>query len=372
MGSIGVNAIADARTGSGRFGDSAMADTFRVALSGDFRKADGSPTYPDFDLMPLLEAPGLEMQYLEPHNPIRAEQLADVDALILLAHRITRDSLPGNGRLALIARFGVGYDTVDVAACTEADVAVAITPDGVRRPVAVSILTLMLALTGRLLDKDRLTRQGAEGFARRSDYMGVGLVGRTLGSIGLGNIGAELFRLARAFDMRFLAHDPAADSALAAELGVELVGLDDVFSRSDIVSINCPLTPETRHLVDAGRIGLMKPSAYLINTARGPIVDQAALVRALKERRIAGAGLDVFEKEPPDPDDPILILDNVVLAPHALCWTDQCFAGIGAADVRAVLDVQHGREPRGVVNRAVLASDIWRKRLAEFRARHGR
>ena len=112
----------------------------------------------------------------------------------------------------------------------------------------------------------------------------------------------------------------------------------------------------------------MKPTAYLINTARGPIVDQKALTKALQERRIAGAGLDVLEQEPPDPDDPILKLDNVILAPHALCWTDQCFAGNGAADVKAVLDVQHGREPRGVVNRAVLASDRWKKRLADFRS----
>jgi len=125
----------------------------------------------------------------------------------------------------------------------------------------------------------------------------------------------------------------------------------------------------TRHLVNAERLALMKPSAYLINTARGPIVDQAALTEALRARRIAGAGLDVLELEPPDPNDPILKLDNIILTPHALCWTDQCFAGNGAADVKAVLDVQHGREPRIVVNKAVLASERWRKRIAEFRAR---
>ena len=174
--------------------------------------------------------------------------------------------------------------------------------------------------------------------------MGVGLVGRTLGSIGIGNIGAELFRLAKPFDMKFIAHDPYADRSVAAELGIELVGLEDVFRRADFVSVNCPLTPQTRHLVNAERLALMKPTAYLINTARGPIVDQQALTKALKERRIAGAGLDVLEQEPPDADDPILKLDNVILAPHALCWTDQCFAGNGAADVKAVLDVQHGRD----------------------------
>ena len=147
---------------------------------------------------------------------------------------------------------------------------------------------------------------------------------------------------------------PSPIKAVAAELGIELVGLEDVFRRADVLSVSCPLTPETRHLVNAERLALMKPTAYLINTARGPIVDQKALTKALQERRIAGAGLDVLEQEPPDADDPILKLDNVILAPHALCWTDQCFAGNGAADVKAVLEVQHGRVPRGVVNREVL------------------
>ena len=119
------------------------------------------------------------------------------------------------------------------------------------------------------------------------------------------------------------------------------------------MSVNCPLTPETHHIVNAERLALMKPTAYLINTARGPIVDQKALTKVLQERRIAGAGLDVFEVEPTDPNDPLLKLDNVIVAPHALCWTDQCFAGNGAADVKAVLDVQQGasaarcRQPRG-------------------------
>jgi D-3-phosphoglycerate dehydrogenase len=344
---------------------------FRVALSGDFRKPDGSPVFPDFDLTPLHQAPGVEMVFLEPSNPIRAEQMAAFDALILLGARFAAESIHPNGRLAVVARFGVGYDTVDVEACTKAGIAMVITPDGVRRPVAVSILTLMLALTGKLMTKDRLTREGPQGFARRGEHMGMGLVGRTLGSVGIGNIGAELFRLAKPFDMRFIAHDPYGEPARAAELGVELVGLEDVFRRADILSISCPLTPETRHLVNAERLALMKPTAYLINTSRGPVVDQSALTRVLLERRIAGAGLDVLEQEPPDPADPILKLDNVILSPHALCWTDQCFAGNGAADVKAVLDVQHGREPRVVVNRAVLETNAWRRRVAEYRARFG-
>lgn len=348
-----------------------MADRFRVALSGDFKKADGAPTYPDFDLAPLRAAPGVETAFIDPASPIRAEQLENFDALILLAHRFAPESVPKGGRLGIVARFGVGYDTVDVDACTKAGIALVITPDGVRRPVAVSIMTLILALTGKLLVKDRLTREAAAGFARRSEHMGVGLVGRTLASLGIGNIGAELFRLAKPFDMKFIAHDPYADKAVAAALGIELVSLEDAFRRADILSVSVPLSPATHHLVNRERLALMKPTAYLINTARGPIVDQKALTKALQEHRIAGAGLDVLEEEPPDPADPILKLDNVILAPHALCWTDQCFAGNGAADVQAVFDFKAGRVPRGVVNRTVLDSEAWKKRLAENRQRFG-
>ena len=339
---------------------------FRVALSGDFRKGDGSPTYPDFDLGPLQSAPGVEMAFLDAKNPLQAEQLEDFDALILLAHRFGAESVPANGRLSVVARFGVGYDTVDVGACTAGDIALVITPDGVRRPVAVSIITLMLALTGRLIAKDRLTRLGAQGFARRSDHMGTGLVGRTLGSVGVGNIGAEMFRLARPFDMRCIAYDPFADAKAMAELGVELVSLDEVFARSDVLAVNCPLTDGTRHLVNAARLGLMKPSAYLINTARGGIVDQGALTTALQNGGIAGAGLDVLEVEPPSPDDPLLQLDNVIVTPHALCWTDQCFAGNGRADIRAVLDVQQGKTPVGVVNREVLDRQSFTRKLERY------
>ena len=339
---------------------------FRVALSGDFFDAAGRPAYPMFDLSPLRARDDVELVVLEACDEIAPQQLAEIDALILLAPRVTARSLSGGSRLAAVARFGVGYDTVDVEACTAEDVALVITPDGVRRPMAVSILTLMLALTGKLMVKDRLTRRGAEGWAERAEHMGLGLVGLNLGSIGIGNIGAELFRLAKPLDMRFLAHDPYADPALAAEIGIELVGLEELFRRADVLTVNCPLSEATRHLVNAERLALMKPSAYLINTARGPIVDQAALTAALAEGRIAGAGLDVLEREPPDPADPILGLDNVILTPHALCWTDQCFAGNGAADLHAVLEVKAGRVPKGIVNRAVIDSPRWREKLRRF------
>ncbi len=336
---------------------------FRVAIDSDFRKPDGTPAYPDFDLSPLTADPAIDLDHVDLGSEAPPAVAEQYDALILLGRRFGRASAVAS-RLALVARFGVGYDTVDVDACTGAGIALTITPSGVRRPVAVAILTLMLALAGRLMAKDRLTRQGPAGYAQRSAHMGVGLVGRTLASIGIGNIGAEMFRLARPLDMRFIACDPFADPRLAAELGVTLVDLPTLFREGDVVTVNCPLTPQTRHLVDARHLALMKPDAFLINTARGPIVDQAALVAVLQARGIAGAGLDVQEQEPPDPADPLLALDNVILTPHALCWTDQCFAGIGASAVRSVLDVAHGRVPEGLVNRAVLDHPRWRGRAA--------
>ncbi len=347
-------------------------DRFRIALSGDFRKADGSPTFPSFDLSPITGDPNIEVRWVDAVDSVMpASGLAGCDALILLAHRMERQSFPADGRLAAVARFGVGYDNVDLAACNEHGVAAVITPDGVRRPVAVTVVTFILALSQKLLIKDRLCREGPSGWAKRVNFMGEGLIGKTLGQLGMGNIGAEVFRMAAPFGMRFIAHDPYIDKAKAAELGVEVVSSDELFRRSDFLSVSVPLSDATRHYVNAERLKMMKPSAYLINTARGPIVDQRALYQALTDGTLAGAGLDVFDVEPAPVDEPILKLDNVIATPHSLCWTDECFAGNGAADIAAVLEVMHGREPRGVVNKDVLASETWKRRLADFGTRFG-
>ncbi len=348
-------------------------DTYRVAISADLLQPDGTPAFEGVDLSPLHDEPRVELVPVRPGpgNVLPGQALAGCDALILLRYRFMRESVPDDGRLSVVARFGVGYDSVDLEACTEAGIAVVITPDGVRRPVAVATLTLLLAVAGRLLHKDKLTRTGPPGWERRMEPMAVGLVGRTLGLLGIGNIGAEVLRMAKPLELVYIAHDPYADPKLAAELGVELVGLEDLFRRADFLSVNCPLNDETRGLVSAERIGLMKPSAFLINTARGPIVDQAALTAALRDGRIAGAGLDVFDPEPTASDEPLHALDNVILTPHALSLTDQCVGGIAALDIKAVLDVMHGRVPETVVNRPVLETERWRGRLTDYRALFG-
>jgi D-3-phosphoglycerate dehydrogenase len=346
-------------------------DRFRVALSGDFRRPDGTPTFPSFDLAPLTDDPQIAVKWVDAADGvIPAAELEDCDALILLIPRFTAASIPESGRLGVVARFGVGYDHVDVPACSAAGIGVVITPDGVRRPVAVSVLTYVLALSQKLMVKDRLCRMGPEGWAQRGEHMGEGLVGRTLGQLGLGNIGAEVVKLAAPFGMRLIAHDPFASAGLARELGVELVSSDELFRRSDFLSVSVPLNAETRHYVNAERLRLMKPGAYLVNTSRGPVVDQRALHRALVEGTIAGAGLAVIEVEPCPTDEPILALPNVIVTPHSLCWTDECFAGNGAADVAAVKAVMRGAEPRVLVDRGVTAHPAWMARLQANEGRH--
>lgn len=278
--------------------------------------------------------------------------------------RITVATLSQCERLAIVARFGVGFDNVDIDACTNADVLLTITPDGVRRPVAVSALAMLMALSHRLLEKDRLTREGR--WHEKLNYMGIGLTGRTLGSVGFGNIGQEIARIAAPLGMRLVAHDPFASPDVAVGLGVELLELDELCGTSDFVCVCCALTSDTRHLINASRLALMKPTAFLINVARGPVVDQSALTTVLRMRRIAGAALDVFEKEPIDRDDPLLQLDNVLLSPHAVCWTDELFRGIGEAACRSIWDVSHGHIPKDVVNLAVIDRPTMIKKLARY------
>jgi D-3-phosphoglycerate dehydrogenase len=337
--------------------------SFRLGLTRDFLKPDGSLGFGDIGLSLLDEQPGIEWEFLAQQHAELPRELADqYDALLVLAPKVTAATLAGCRRLGLVARFGVGYDNVDVPACTANNVMLAITPDGVRRPVASSVLAFLLALAHRLPTKDRLTREGR--WSERLDYMGHGLIGKTLGVIGLGNIGREVFRLAAPLDMRHVGHDPLVTPAQAAASGIQWLPLDELLATADYVVICCALTKETEHLLNAARLEQMKPTAFLINVARGPIVDQAALTHVLQQRKIAGAALDVFEQEPIDPRDPLIMLDNVILAPHAICWTDECFLNNGRSAIRSVLDYASGRAPQFVVNRDVLDQPAMQAKLA--------
>jgi phosphoglycerate dehydrogenase-like enzyme len=266
-------------------------------------------------------------------------------------------------RVKIVARMGVGYDSVDVKACTENGVILTNTPDGVRRPVATSILALILALSHKLFTKDTITRTGR--WAETTNHMGVGLTGKTVGSIGVGNIGGELFRLLAPLDMQHIAFDPYAKPDECAKLRVRLTDKEDVFREADFVCVNTPLTPETRGFIGAREFALMKPTAYFINTARGPIVDEKALHAALAERRIAGAALDVFEVEPIAKDNPLLTLENVIVTPHSICWTDEFFRNNAESAFRSVVAVATGKTPTFVVNRDVLQHENVRARSVD-------
>ena len=337
-----------------------MSDRFRVGVTPDFiTQAKGL-------LEPALGEilPGVEWEFMPATGEAaRADALDRYDAVIALALRFPAESLHGLRRLALIARWGVGYDRIDIPACTANDVIVAITPEAVRRPVAEGIIALIFALAKNLRALDRLCRSGRwrEGMPQTS----INVEGRALGSVGAGNIAREMFRLARALGFgRLFAYDPYVSNPPE---GVEMTDLETVLRESDFLAINCPLTSETQGLIGARELGLMKPTAYLINTARGPIVQHDPLVEALQQGRIAGAGLDVFEIEPVPPDDPLLSLENVILAPHAVAWTKEIARDNSLCACRNVLAVSRGEVPQHVVNREAINRPGFQAKLARWR-----
>jgi D-3-phosphoglycerate dehydrogenase len=228
--------------------------------------------------------------------------------------------------------------------------------------MASAAVAFVLALSHRLVERNTLFHSGRwqEG---RFGLFGMGLTGRTLGVIGFGRIGREVARLLAPWGMRTLVSTPRLSAAEAAARGVEHVELDDLLREADVVVVACPLKPETHHLLDAGRLALMKPTAFLVNVARGAIIDPAALTAALREGRLAGVGLDVFEQEPIDPADPLIGMERVLAAPHALGYWDELFRGCVESACRAISDVAHGRVPDHVVNPDVLESALFREKL---------
>ncbi len=271
-----------------------MKSEFCVGLSADFRLPSGEMLAPDLGLSLLEGSTELRYELMERYEgEYLPEQLEPYDVVISLKPRVTADSLKGVRRLSAIGRCGVGYDNVDLAACTAADVAVYITPAAVVRPMAESVVALLLALSHGLVRKDRLVRAG-----RWTDSLfplGREPRDRVVGVIGFGGIGKETVRLLRPFGpARFVVHDPYVTAETAARERVELASLDETLEQADYVLVLCPLNDHTRGMVGAREIARMQPNAVLINAARGGIVDQDALVEALQQRRIAGAALDVF------------------------------------------------------------------------------
>jgi phosphoglycerate dehydrogenase-like enzyme len=323
---------------------------FIVSLTADFNDDSGAPKFQDIGLSVLDGNPRIERRFFTRHcNPIEAEQIGDAQGVIVLTPSVTAQSVSKPDSLLVMARFGVGYDNVDVPACTAANVLVTTTPGAVDRPVAEATVGWMIALGHHLRAKDELVRAGQ--WNERAKYMGRELRERTLGVIGLGGIARKTIELLRGFGMKPpLAFDPLVQPETAASLGARLVPLDELLRQADFVSIHCPLTPQTRGLIGARELALMKPEAYLLNTARGGIVDEDALYQALKDRRIAGAALDCFAQEPLTGPHRLGELDNVLLAPHSIAWTHEMFRDIGRAACQVMADLAVGAKPRGALN----------------------
>lgn len=331
---------------------------FKVGISRDFLSSGGERIFDTLAWQSLTGQSGVTVEFLAPSagSPITREDVCNFDALIIKRNPVAASTIapdaPGQMRLRLLARNGVGVDHIDVQACTAAGIAVATTPDAVARPVASSVMAMMLAFAHDLFARDRLARSGP--WKDRWNRTSPALTGRTLGVVGLGNIGLELVRLAAPWGMRVLGTTRTVNESRYADLGITTVPLDTLLAESDFVSLCCPLTAETRRLIDARALARMKPQAYLINTARGEVVDEQALVQALTNRQIAGAGIDVYETEPALPSNPLFALENVILGSHNLAYTDEINAKSNRSVVAAVCSLVNGQAPAHTINRSAL------------------
>ncbi len=299
--------------------------------------------------------PAAAMRILEGHveyhmwdresEPVKRETLlrevVDVDGIIcLITEKMDAEVIERAHRCRVIAQVAVGYDNIDVAAATKRGMFVTNTPGVLTETTADMAWAILMATARRVVEGDKFTRSGRWKTWELMGFTGQDVHGATLGIVGLGRIGAALARRAKGFAMSLLYHNRKRAEALEAELGARHVSLDDLLRQSDYVMISCALTQETRHLIGERELALMKPTAILVNIARGPIVDQRALYRALVDRKIWAAGLDVFEVEPIPMDDPLLKLDNVVIPPHlgsgsiatrtkmATMAAENCLAGV--------------------------------------------
>ncbi len=278
------------------------------------------------------------------------KEMKGVEGVVVRMAPFTREIIEAADSLKVIGRHGVGVDTIDVKAATERGIVVTNTPEANALSVAEHTITVIGALAKRVVAYDRAIRTG--GWEIRNSYKAVDLDGRTLGLVGIGRIGTLVARKAvAAYNMKVIAFDPYVAPEKAREMGITLVpASEDVFRQADVVSMHTPLTPETRRFVNATRLGLMKPTAFLINFSRGEVVDEKALYTALKTGVIAGAAIDVYDPEPPLNDNPLYELENIILSPHSAALTQECVIRMAVGAAEGVVDFLTGKRPRFVVN----------------------
>jgi len=306
----------------------------------------------------VLRSSGLDinlvrMQTKDPEELIPV--VADADALIVQWATINRKVIESMTRCKVISRYGIGVDMVDLQAAGDHGIPVANVPDFCIDEVSDSTIGFIFDLNRRIFVLDRYVRSGGWGSTRPIPYWPPSrLRGQTLGIVGLGNIGRVVARKAGCLGLALLGHDPYVNPELIADLDLELVPLDDLLRLSDYVTLHCPLNAETRGLIGAPQLAMMKPTACLINMSRGPVVVQSALYDALVNHTIAAAALDVLEHEPPDPDDPLLQLENVIITPHASSGSIEAVVLLRHDTAQNVVDMLSGKLPRSIANRKEL------------------
>jgi len=324
---------------------------FKVVIT-DFGDPDHSPE------AGVLNGSGLDIDLVRLQTRVPEElipHVADADALIVQWATINRTVIEAMTRCKVISRYGIGVDMVDLQAAGEHGIVVANVPDFCMEEVSDSTIGFLFSLNRRIFILDRYVRSGGWGSTRPIPYWPPArLRGQTFGVVGLGNIGRMVAQKAGCLGLKLLGYDPYLKPELAAALGVELVSLDDLLRRSDYVTLHCPLVAETRGLIGAAQLALMKPTACLINMARGPVVVQSAIYDALVNHKITAAALDVLDPEPPDPNDPLLHLDNVIINPHASSGSVEAAAQVRHDTAQNVVEMLSGRLPRSIVNRKAL------------------
>jgi len=292
---------------------------------------------------------------LPPPRDVLLREAAAADGLLtLLTDRIDAALLDAAPRLRVVSNMAVGYDNIDVAEATRRAILVTNTPGILTETTADFAFALLMAAARRVVEADRYTRQGRWKTWGPQVLLGQDVHGACLGIVGLGAIGLEVAKRARGFDMRILYHDHRRRLREERRYGLTYTELDQLLREADFVSLHVPLTSETRHLIGERELSLMRPTAILVNTARGPIVDQGTLYRFLKEKRITAAALDVTEVEPIPPDDPLLTLDNVIIAPHIASGSVATRTRMAAVAADNLLAALRGDEPPNCVNRPAL------------------
>lgn len=328
-----------------------MQNRFKVFVADPIHAAGMARLAESFDVLHLpVDAPMAE----------RNAAAASADAVVVRLFRITPELLAQASNLKAVIKHGIGVDNINVDACTEKGILVANTPGGPNANcVAEGAITLLLSAIRRVRERHSAVVEGRFLEARSSPITDT-LWGKTVGILGFGQIGRYFAQLCSGFNCRIFAYDPWASDEVFAQAGVERVtDLDDILSRSDVISVHVPLSKETHHLVGARELALMKPTSLIVNTARGGIIDEEALARALHDGQIAGAGIDVFEEEPPSLSSPLISAPNIVLSPHVAGVSEASLRELGEAVATATSQALGGKMPATTLNK-----QVWEQRAS--------